>query len=123
MSLLAPFDGACKVTIQQAPNPEGAGSLMLMGRQHRQAPLTARYTTPQVHLEILARIAKGERGTHSSLAAHLGMSSQHLTHKLGKDRTEWRIEDLSAIADFFDAPPGWPLVAWHISAAAFGHRP
>lgn len=89
---------------------------MNMGRQHREAPKTSRYTTPGVHAEIATRIAKGGRGTHAALSAHLGMSSQQLTHKLKKARTEWRIEDLSAVADFFDAPSGWPLVQWHIAA-------
>lgn len=79
-----------------------------------------RYSTKAVSLEIAAAIKRKGRGTHKALAAHMGWGHTQLSHRLAVDTTRWRIEEIGAIADFLDAPPGWPFVAWDVAAAAFG---
>lgn len=79
-----------------------------------------RYSTKAVSLEIAAAIKRRGRGTHKDLAAHMGWTSQQLSHRLAVDTTRWRIEQIGAIAEFFKAPPGWPFVAWDVAQAAFG---
>jgi hypothetical protein len=78
-----------------------------------------RYSAKHVSLEIAAAIARKGRGTHKALAAHMGWTSQQLSHRLAVDTTRWKVEEIGAIADFMRAPPGWPFVAWDVAEAVF----
>lgn len=78
-----------------------------------------RYSAKQVSLAIAEAIARKGRGTHKALAAHMGWDSTQLSHRLAGDTVRWKLEGIGAIADFLNAPPGWPFVPWDISAAVF----
>lgn len=49
----------------------------------------------------------------------MGWDSTQLSHRLAGDTVGWKLEEIGAIADFLNAPPGWPFVPWDISAAVF----
>jgi hypothetical protein len=78
-----------------------------------------RYSAKQVSLEITAAIKRKGRGTHKELAAHMGWDSTQLSHRLAGDTTRWKIEQIGAIADFLEAPPGWPFLPWEVAVALF----
>jgi transcriptional regulator with XRE-family HTH domain len=88
----------------------------------------SRYTLEKIGLEIRSAIEDGrglpdskkKRGYHSRIAEYLGMSSQQLSHRLSGDY-ELTIEMVGAIAEFMNAPPGWPFIPWNIASATFGH--
>jgi hypothetical protein len=92
---------------------------MLMGSLLKPTRHRGRYSLPAVALEIAHQIGRQGRGTHKALAAHMGISSQQLSHRLAIDTTRLKLEEIGVIADFFNAPPGWPFVAWDIAEAAF----
>lgn len=82
-----------------------------------QRAITSRYSQRLVTAEIRQALArKNERGTHKKLADALGLeTSQQLSHRLAGDYA-FSVEELGAVADFFDAPLGWPFIPWSIAA-------
>lgn len=82
---------------------------------------TGRYSSAAVSLEVSKRIALRGRGTRKELAEYLGVEPTSVSHTLS-GRYHWSLDMLSAVAEFFDAPPGWPLIPWEIAERAFGSR-
>jgi hypothetical protein len=95
------------------------GSVVVMASLLKPARHRGRYSLAAVAVEIANQIGRQGRGTHKALAAHLGITSQQLSHRLAIDTARLKIEEIGSIADFFNAPPGWPFVAWDVSETAF----
>lgn len=66
-------------------------------------------------------MARRGRGTRKALAAFLHVHPSTINHYLAGDY-KWQLETISAVAAFFDAPPGWPLVNWDIAERVFPKR-
>ncbi len=80
-------------------------------------PRPGRYTYEAAALEVAKAIGRRGRGTHKALAADLELTSQQLSHRLAGELARFDLEQLGRIADFFDAPPGWPLIPWDLAQA------
>ncbi|MEI8352412.1 MAG: hypothetical protein WCG36_08885 [bacterium] len=82
--------------------------------RHQRPLLAGRYSQSRVSAEINAAIDRGERGTHKRLSLALGLrTTQQLSHRR-KSQYEWSLEEIGVVADFFNAPIGWPFVPWDI---------
>jgi hypothetical protein len=77
--------------------------------------LVGRYNWPSVLAEIKTRRDRGPRGTHKALSLALKLdTTQQLSHRL-QGRYDTTLEEIGVIADFFDAPIGWPFIPWAIA--------
>jgi hypothetical protein len=43
------------------------------------------------------------------------MDDSAFSHRLVGERSRFTLEQLGAIADALDAPPGWPFVPWELA--------
>jgi hypothetical protein len=71
-----------------------------------------RYTLQKVILELEDQFARRGRGSKKSLAAGIGLRPSEITKRQNDDEAHWSIEDLGRVADEWDAPAGWPFIAW-----------
>lgn len=76
------------------------------------------YPERLVAAEVARRIALGGWGTRQRLADFLGLHPSSISHALS-GKYQWNLDMISAVAAFFDAPPGWPLVPWEMAARAY----
>lgn len=47
---------------------------------------------------------------NKELAQAIGLSEDVFSRKLRQARSSFTLEELGLVADFFGAPPGWPMV-------------
>jgi hypothetical protein len=86
-----------------------------------QLPLPrSRYNYESVRAEIRTRVPevkKGPRdpetwGVQKLVAARCNLTPASFNKRLRGLSEQLKVEHLGAIADFFNAPPGWPLIPW-----------
>lgn len=78
----------------------------------RPKPPPGRYTLAKVSREIEDRIRIKGRGSQKEAANALGITEQAFSAKLRGVETNWNVEEIGQLADFWDAPPGWPWITW-----------
>lgn len=44
------------------------------------------------------------------MAAHLDLDPGSFSNKIRMTKSSFTVEEFGVVADFFDAPPGWPFV-------------
>ena len=68
--------------------------------------------------EIRKYLEQAPRGTAKRLAEAAGMDHAGFSNRLHEQRgMRFNYEQLGAIADAIEAPPGWPLVKWNVGEA------
>jgi hypothetical protein len=80
----------------------------------------SRYSYERVRAEIRTKIPeqrKGKRdkaswGLQKQVADHCNLSPTSFNKRLRGISEQLKVEHLGAIADFFNAPRGWPLISW-----------
>lgn len=80
----------------------------------------SRYTYEAVRAEIRTRVPelkKGKRdpgtwGIQKLVADRCNLPAPAFNKRLRGLSEKLEVEHLGAIADFFNAPPGWPLIPW-----------
>ncbi len=85
-----------------------------MAKSLEALPERSRYSYEQICLEIESRLSK--RGMQARAAEACLLATPQFNKRLHRTSTErFEIEHLGAIADFLRAPPGWPLIPWHVA--------
>lgn len=72
----------------------------------------SRYSYRRVVDEIEAQLENRGVGEQKAAAAAAGMDESAFSHRLTGIKSRFNVEQLGAIADHWNAPPGWPFVPW-----------
>ena len=75
----------------------------------------SRYSYELVVLEVGRRLAVMGKGSHGRAAEALGMTPSQFAKRMaatGDAGERFRIEHLGALADWAQAPVGWPFISW-----------
>jgi len=91
-----------------------------MPRQTQALP-RSRYSYEAVVLEIERMLARMGHGSHSRAAELLGWTTSQFAKRMagtGLTGERFRLEHLGALADWAQAPMGWPFVSWEQAEAA-----
>jgi hypothetical protein len=82
----------------------------------KRSPVRAgRYTLRKVALEIEEQLRRRGRGSQKEAAFGIGLSEQAFSAKqLGK-HSNWSVEEIGRLADFWDAPTSWPWIPWDMA--------
>jgi hypothetical protein len=86
--------------------------MVLRSMPRRPKPPPGRYTLRKVSLEIEDQLRIRGRGSQKEAANALGISEQSFSAKQRGVETNWKIEEIGQLADYWKAPPGWPWITW-----------
>lgn len=71
----------------------------------------SRYSIVEATLRVQKAISRSRpRLLDKDVAKAIGMSVDVFSRKMNRNRSEFTLDELGAIADFFNAPPGWPIL-------------
>jgi hypothetical protein len=73
-----------------------------------------RYDYVAVCDEIRRVLKREGRGSYKTAAAACKLKATAFSQRLRGKESRFELEHLGALADRFDAPPGWPLVPWEV---------
>jgi hypothetical protein len=77
----------------------------------KKAPIASRYSIKEATLRIEKAMGRSRpRVQNKELAGALGMDEGVFSRKMRQSRSTFSLDELGAIADFFEAPPGWPVL-------------
>lgn len=77
----------------------------------RDTPPISRYSMKETCLRIQKAAARSRPPLRDKeMAAAAGLTKDKYSRKIRMSRSTFTLEELGLIADFFDAPPGWPVV-------------
>lgn len=97
--------------------------MLLRFMAHAPASDGPRYSYAAVTKEIGRVVEPMKRGTKKRLAAAAKMSASDFRHRMTEYRNErFSFEEIGAIAEELDAPPGWPWLKWETAEAVESHR-
>lgn len=73
--------------------------------------IRSRYSIREATLRVEKAMGRSRpQIQNKELAAAIGMSDDVFSRKLRRSRSEFSLDELGAIADFFSAPAGWPVL-------------
>jgi hypothetical protein len=55
-------------------------------------------------------------------AEAIALDTSSFAHRMAGKKSRFTVEQLGVLADHWDAPPGWPLIDWHLGEALAGKR-
>jgi hypothetical protein len=77
----------------------------------KKAQRVSRYSTKEAALRIERAMGRSRPVlSNKEVAAAIEMTDDLFSRKLRMKRSTFTLEEMGAIADFFDAPPGWPVL-------------
>lgn len=84
----------------------------MMPRTAKSRPPPGRYTLDRATLEIEEQLRRRGRGAQKEVALAIGLDEQAFSHKMRGGKTRFTVEEIGRIADYWNAPRGWPWVSW-----------
>lgn len=78
----------------------------------RPVPPPGRYSLRKVALEIDEQLRIRGRGSQKEAAGALGITEQAFSAKLRGVHSNWSVDEIGRLADYWDAPSGWPWIPW-----------
>lgn len=73
--------------------------------------LVSRYSIAEATAEVRKAMGRSRPPVADKvMAAELGLNPGSFSAKINMTRSTFTVEEFGKVADFFDAPPGWPFV-------------
>ncbi len=87
-----------------------------MSKPLAKPPPPSRYSYGRLTEEIERAISSRQDITQKDVASYINLTEPQMTHRMKGRYAKFTIEHIGGIADFLDAPDGWPLLAWKEAA-------
>lgn len=78
----------------------------------RKPLVVARYSISDAAAEVIRVSNRIGRGARKGIALGIGLNEQQMSAKLRDVYDHFTVEQLGQIANFLEAPSGWPWVPW-----------
>lgn len=102
------IDGWPQAQREEAPYGAGGGTF---GPVPKKANIVSRYSIKEATLRVEKAMGRSRpQVQNKELAGALGMAEDVFSRKMRLSRSTFTLDELGAIADFFDAPDGWPVL-------------
>jgi hypothetical protein len=85
-------------------------------KTRRQPEQPSRYSYNEVVAEVARVLETMPRGTQKVLAIACNLDSPGFTNRMAKAGSRFTLEQIGALADALQAPPGWPFLSWSSDA-------
>jgi hypothetical protein len=98
---------------EEAPFGAGGGTF---GSVPKKANIVSRYSIKEATLRIEKAMGRSRPPIQNKeLAAAIGMAADVFSRKMRITRSTFTLDELGAIADFFEAPEGWPILDGNVA--------
>jgi hypothetical protein len=82
----------------------------------KKAKIVSRYSIKEATLRVEKAMGRSRPPIQNKeLASALGMGEDVFSRKMRMKRSTFTLDELGAIADFFEAPDGWPVLDGSVS--------
>lgn len=82
-----------------------------MPKKTKARELVSRYSTKAATLQVEMAMGRSRPVlTNREMAAQIGLKEDVFSRKINLSRSSFSLEEFGAIADFFNAPVGWPML-------------
>lgn len=99
-----------------APSRDCGGTV---GPMPKKAKIVSRYSIKEATLRVEKAMGRSRpKIQNKELAAAVGMAEDVFSRKMRRSRSTFTLDELGAIADFFDAPVGWPVLDGDVARRA-----